>query len=71
MHFKVCEPMFAARTSMNHGVANTPYTWFALQVECWREIFAGRGAPKFECHVDKISLERDGTVAINFLHTCR
>jgi hypothetical protein len=56
---------------MNHGVANTPYTWFALQVECWREIFAGRGAPKFECHVDKISLERDGTVAINFLHTCR
>jgi hypothetical protein len=22
-----------------------PYTWFALQVKCWREVFAGRRMP--------------------------
>jgi hypothetical protein len=32
---------------------------------------AGRRVPKFECHVDLISLERDGTLAIHILPTWR
>jgi hypothetical protein len=46
MQFKVCEPTFTARTSMNHGIANTSYTWFASQVECWREVFGRQARTK-------------------------
>jgi hypothetical protein len=48
--------MFTARTSMNHGIANTHYTWFALQVECWREVFGQQARARQNLNVTSTKL---------------